>query len=200
MTSFFSTTYGVTETYIPANKTSTYTDYTAFTQATVTTTSYGGTEYAIATETATYYAVCGPTLNSTAPAVTTTQDARCAPTALVSAAGGSNGSAGYGLNYLDNTTGGGATYTTSSSDASACCQLCVEADGCASSAWDIRSKQCRLEFPVDFNSGQMSCGSGLLAFYDYGPNHPMAPGTGWWIGTGCGHADYAAAKPDDGSK
>lgn len=198
MTYLSTTTYGATETYLPASETRTFTEYTAYTQATVTSTSYGGTTYTIATATATatVSALCGPTVNATASTTTTTQDARCAPTALVSAAGGSPG---YGLSYLNNVPYGGATYQTSTTDGSQCCQLCVEAHGCDASAWDIRTNICRLEFSVSPTTGQLDCGEGALVLYDYGPDEPMAPGTGLYIGIGCGNVQYAGAKPDDGS-
>ena len=202
ITKFSTTTYGVTVTYLLANVTTTYTEYTAFTQKTVSSTRYGGTTYSIATSTAIVSAICGPAVNASAPGVssTVTQDAKCAPSALVSAAGaGTSGGPGYGLSYLNDVTGGGSTYRTFTNDGSECCQLCVEAEGCSASVWDIRSKSCRLEFSVSFSNGQLNCGTGALVFYDYGPDHPMAPGTGWYVGTGCGGVEYAAAKPDDGT-
>lgn len=191
-TYYSTTTYGATETYVPAGKTSTYTEYTAFSQATVTSTKYGGTAYTIATATATTSAVCGPTVNSTTSTTTVTQDARCAPTALVSEYDG------FGLEYTNGPTTGGATYKTTASDAGACCQLCVEAEQCAASTWDIRNNACTLSFPVD-SSGHLSCGQGFLVLYDAGPDHPMAPGTGLYVGLGCGSVDYANAPPDDGT-
>ncbi|KAK0914930.1 hypothetical protein LTR91_011264 [Friedmanniomyces endolithicus] len=88
-TTTFTTTYGATYTFVAApNATSTFTDYTAFSQATVTSTQYGGTAYTIASATTTAPASSCPTGNTT-----TTQDARCAPSALISAY------AGYGLEY-----------------------------------------------------------------------------------------------------
>ena len=195
VTSTFTTTYGVTETYIPASKTSTYTDYTSFTQATVTSTAYSGTAYEVATAIATASAMCGPTANGTGDASTTTVtlDARCAPTAMTSAY------SGYGLEYADDVPLGGASYTTSTSDASECCQLCTEAQSCAASSWDVRTGVCKLEFPTDYDTGEMNCGEGLLAYYDAGPDHPMAPGTGLWVAAVCGNVEYGSAPPDDGT-
>lgn len=88
---------------------------------------------------------------------------------------------------------------TSTSDPSECCQLCAEAASCAASSWDIRTDQCRLEFPIDSTTGNMNCGEGLLAYYDAGPDYPMAPGTGLYIGTLCGNVEYGSAAPDDGT-
>ncbi|KAI7495302.1 hypothetical protein KC367_g7443 [Hortaea werneckii] len=197
VTETFTTTYGSTyEFYAIPSVTSTYTRYTEFTQATVTSTSSGGTAYAIATATASMEAKCGPTANSTAVNATTstvTQDARCAPSALTSEYNG------YGLDYSDDTTGGGATFETNTTDASTCCQLCAEADSCSASQWDIRNGECKLEFPVRYDSGGLSCGQGMLVYYNYGPNHPMEPGTGLYVAELCGYASYAAGRPDDGT-
>ncbi|KAK3678374.1 hypothetical protein LTR78_001671 [Recurvomyces mirabilis] len=194
-TTTFTTTYGGTYTFIEATGvTSTYTDYTAYSQITVTSTRSGGSAYAIATATATTEGVCGSTVTCTATASSTvTQDARCAPTALVSA------SNGFGLEYASDTPTGGAAFVTTADDASQCCQLCAEADRCAASLWDVRTGKCTLEFPVDFDSGELNCGEGALVYYDAGPNHPMAPGSGLFVGTLCGNVGYGSAKPDDGT-
>jgi len=183
------TTYGETYIFVPAGETSTYTAYTAFTHADATSTQSGFTAYAIAT------AAAQGTCDSTS---TTTQDARCAPSALISAAGASETSTQYGLSYASYASPG-ATYSTNTTDASSCCQLCADADKCAASAWDIRTGECRLGFPVDFRSGELSCGSGLQAYYGAGPAHPMEPGTGLFVAELCGSATFANAKPDDGT-
>lgn len=202
------TTYGQTYTFMPAKETSTYTRFTEFSQATVTSTSTGGTAYAIATAATTMPAMCGPRVNATLSDIssnstsnatsTTTQDARCAPSALISAAGASDTSSQYGLLWAERTSTG-ATYKTNTTDASACCQLCVEADKCAASAWDIRSGVCRLEFPVKFGTGEMSCGLGLQAYYGAGPVKPAKPGSGWYVAEVCGSVAFANAAPDDGT-
>ncbi|GAB1738169.1 hypothetical protein NU219Hw_g2699t1 [Hortaea werneckii] len=197
VTETFTTTYGSTyEFHAIPSMTSTFTHYTEFTQATVTSTSSGGTAYAIATATATAEAKCGPTANGTAINATTstvTQDARCAPSALTSEYNG------YGLDYSSDTTGGGATFETNTTDASACCQLCADADRCAASSWDLRTGECKLEFPVAYNTGELSCGLGMRVFYHYGPAHPMEPGTGLYVAELCGYAGYASSRPDDGT-
>ena len=197
VTTTFTTTYGVTETYIPAHKTSTFTDYTAFTQATVTETFSGGHSYVIATATALASSVCGAaTVTKSTSTSTTTQDPRCAPSAQVSQYNG------FGLNYLEETpASGGAVYVTTASDASACCQLCAEAVDCASSAWDIRSNQCRLQFTVDSSTGAQECGNvGVYGVNEDGPDHPMAPGTGWYLAAVCGSVEEISGPPDDGSR
>lgn len=195
------TTFGGTYTWIDSGNTTTYTDYTAFSLATVTRTTTGGTSYTVGTAYTTTCIGCGPTItpSTSVDAVTVTRDNRCAPAAITSAAGQYNGSAGFGILYLNDEPLGGATYKTSAQDASACCQLCLEEEGCASSGWDIRTNECRLMFPVQWDTGALTCGNGALAFYDYGPNHPIQPGTGWFMAAGCGYVQYAGTKPDDGS-
>ena len=174
--------------------TSTYTRYTDFSQATVTSTSSGGTDYAIATATATTEAVCGPTANSTAPGTSTvTRDARCAPSAIISEQNG------FGLDYSSSTPAGGATFVTNATDASACCQLCADAYKCGASSWDIRNHECKLEFPIGYDTGELNCGYSLLTYYIYGPAHPMEPGSGMYIAELCGNTIIAAGHPDDGT-
>lgn len=188
------TTYGQTYTYIPASKTSTFTAYTAFTQATVTSTKSGGTAYAIATATATEEVTCGSE-TTYPPSYTTTvsMDPKCSPAAMTSAY------QGYGLDWLADTPTTGATYNTNTTDASECCQLCATSWQCAASAWDIRTGECRLEFPTNPLTMDMNCGEGMLAYYDAGPSTPMSPGTGWYVAELCGHVNYGSSKPDDGT-
>lgn len=183
------TTYGQTYTFAPASGTSTYTAYTAFTQATVTSTSSGFTAYAIATATS---SACPTSV------ATTTQDARCAPSALISAAGVREDTTQYGLSYAQ-LTSSGATYKTNTTDASSCCQICADAEKCAASSWDSRSGACTLAFPVQFDTGDLSCGLGLQVYYGAGPNHPMEPGRGLFVAEMCGSVAFANAKPDDGT-
>lgn len=188
------TTYGQTYTFVAGNSTSTFYDYTDFTQATVTSTKTGGRDWAIASAVATTTTSCGDsTVTEDGTTSTVTLDARCSPSAMISAYDN------YGIEWLSDTPAAGATYETTTDDASDCCQLCAEADKCAASAWDIRSGVCKLEFPVDFDSGSLNCGEGLLGYYDAGPNNPMAPGTGWYVAEVCGNAEFGSAQPDDGS-
>jgi len=192
------TTYGQTETYIPNGETSTYTRYSEFSQATETTTSSGFTDYAIATSLTSAPGNCGPTVEATSPTSTSTiyQDARCAPSALFSAAGVTETSTQYGIAYAQ---AAGAGYNTNTTDASSCCQLCAKADKCAASAWDSRTGKCQLGFPVDYNSGELNCGLGLRTYYGAGPAHPMDPGSGLYVAQVCGTASFFNAKPDDGT-
>jgi hypothetical protein len=186
------TTYGQTYTFVDAGETSTYTAYTAYTHADATSTESGFTAYAVATALTT---APEGTCDSTS---TTTQDARCAPSALISAAGASESSTQYGLSYASFATPG-AEYRANTTDASSCCQLCAEADKCAVSSWDIRTGECRLGFPVSWRTGELSCGNGLMAYYGAGPAHPMEPGSGLFVAELCGQATFANAKPDDGT-
>lgn len=160
----------------------TYTVYTSNVQETVTATTCP-TTYAIATATATATTSCAPTV---------TQDARCAPSALVSQ------SNGFGLEYAQSVSG--SSYVGTTADAGQCCQLCADATKCAASAWDIQTNRCQLFFPVDYSSGELNCNSYAgLVYYDAGPNHPMAPGTGLYVANVCGGVYYTNAKPDDGT-
>jgi len=189
-----STTYGQTYTFVAGTSTSTYTGYTAFTQATITSTKTGGKAYAIATASATTTTPCGDsTTTETGATKTITLDARCSPSAMISAYNN------FGIEWISDTPGSGATFDTTADNASDCCQMCAEAEKCAASAWDIRSGVCKLEFPVAYDTGDMNCGQGLLGYYNAGPNHPMAPGTGYYIAKVCGNAYFGSAKPDDGS-
>ncbi|CZT17692.1 uncharacterized protein RCC_03529 [Ramularia collo-cygni] len=194
VTSTATTTYGQTQVYAKNGKTSTYTAHTAFTQATITTTTYRGTEHVIATETATAEAVCGD-VTETVPAWTSTvsMDSRCSPAAMIVEG------RGFGIDYVTDVPNTGATYETTTDNASICCQLCAETDKCASSGWDIRSGNCKLEFPTKWDTGELSCGLGMMGMYAAGPNHPMSPGAGWYLAELCGRVDLFNAKPDDGT-
>lgn len=194
MTETSYTTYGQTYTYVPAGKTSTFYDYSDFSQSTVTSTQTGGTAYAIATAFATTTTTCGTT--TTTPAsltATVSMDPKCSPAAMTSAYDG------YGISWLSDVPASGAVWKTNTSNAEDCCQLCATAWQCAVSAWDIRSGECRLEFPTVFTTGQMNCGEGVLGYYDAGPATPMEPGTGWYVAELCGRANFGASQPDDGS-
>lgn len=186
VTYYLTTTYGQTATYLSALTTSTYYDYTAYTQETVTSTKSDGTTYGVASATTTVSAAC-------AVPTTVTQDARCAPAALQSAYNG------FGLSYSSDTPTGGAHFTTTATDASACCQLCAEATSCAASLFDIRTNVCKLEFPLDYGTTNLNCGEGALVYYGAGPNNPLAPGVGLYVGTICGNVQYGNAEPDDGT-
>lgn len=186
--------YGTTFVVVPAGRTSTYTRYTAFSMASVTETTYKGTKHVIATAIATVSPVCGATTTSIATWTSTVSlDKRCAPASMTVK------SHGFGIDWLSDVPATGATYEVETENASLCCQLCAETDKCAASAWDIRNGLCKLEFPTDWSTGQLSCGQGLLGYYAAGPNHPMSPGAGWYVSTLCGWVQFANAKPDDGT-
>lgn len=165
----------------------------------MTSTTSGGTAYALATATSTISEICAATtIQSNETSATVTYASQCAPTSIVSSYDG------YGIEYLEELNLGGASYDTTTSDAGACCQLCVETYQCATSAWDSTgSESCHLDFVAPDAAGPAgssgACGNGLLGLYDAGPEHPLSPGAGWYIGTGCGYAEYASAPPDDGT-
>jgi hypothetical protein len=193
VTSTSYTTYGQTYTLVPAGVTSTYYQYSHFTQSTVTRIATGGRAFAIATDTITETACATATVPAPAATHTVTMDSRCAPEVLTSAF------SGYGIDWLSDVPASGATFVTTTPNASACCQRCATAWQCAVSAWDIRTGECRLEFATNFQTGAMNCGQGLLGYYDAGPSSPMSPGTGWYIAELCGRAAFGASQPDDGS-
>lgn len=197
VTTTMTTTVGQTYVFVPGTSTKLYTQYTQFSQATVTVTTYSGTAYAVASETATITPAAADA--SAAACATVVRDARCKPSAMVSAAGGTNNTQ-YGLVSKSDVPTSGARYSTTTGDASACCQMCAGMDEiCAGSAWDVRTSACFLEFAVDPLSGALDCGESLLAYYDAGPDRPMAPGAGWWVADMCGSAEYGSAPPDDGT-
>lgn len=188
------TTYGQTYTYVPAGRTSTFFDYSAFSQTTVTSVKTGGKAYAVATSLAAKPMTCGTaTITQKGQTSTITLDPKCAPTSMISAYNN------YGIQYLSDTPNSGATWKTNTTDASQCCQLCATSWQCAASAWDIRTGECRLQFPVQWDTGNLNCGTGLMAYYGAGPAMPMSPGTGWFVAKLCGGATFANAQPDDGS-
>jgi hypothetical protein len=179
---------------------STVSVYSTATEAETTSTRYGGHAYVVETTTAHTTGLCSAKSNATAinattsaPTSTLTLDARCAPSALTSAY------SSYGLSTKDDCPAGGAAYKGTTDDASQCCQMCANANSCAAMAWDSRTGACTLEFSVDSTSGTMDCGYGMNAFYDYGPDSPMSPGSGLYVQAICGNIVFAAAGPDDGS-
>lgn len=100
---------------------------------------------------------------------TTTQDIKCAPTNLISSVGGE----GIGSIMTQNETSG----LSAGSDASACCQLCVDTEGCAASADDPAAGNCFLYYTTP------SCGLGFT--YSNGSQN-IAAGQGFLVQTGCG--------------
>lgn len=192
VTTTFTTSVGQTYVFVPGTSTKLFTDYTAFTQATVTVTTYTGTAYVVASESAT-------ATEAAEACATVVLDARCNPSAMISAAGGTNNTQ-YGLVSKSDVPTSGAKYNTTTPDAAACCQMCADMDDvCSGSAWDVRTSACFLEFAVNPVDGELNCGESLLAYYDAGPDSPMAPGAGWWVANICGSAEYGSAPPDDGT-
>lgn len=192
VTTTFTTTVGQTYVFVPGTSTKLFTQYTAFTQATVTVTAYTGTAYVVASESATV-------TRAADACATVVLDARCDPANMISAAGGTNNTQ-YGLVSKSDVPTSGAKYNTTTPDAASCCQMCAEMDDvCSGSAWDVRTSACFLEFAVNSVDGELNCGESLLAYYDAGPNSPMAPGAGWWVANICGSAEYGSAPPDDGT-
>lgn len=102
---------------------------------------------------------------------TTTQHIKCAPSNLVSSVNG------HGINALH---GWNSFALTPASDASACCQLCVETTDCAASETDLLGGNCFLWF-TDLSNH--TCGLAI----EYGDGGiANAPGSGFVIQTGCG--------------
>lgn len=169
------------------------------TAPTVTSTVYTNTEQDTVTETTcsgTTIAVASASTTVSADCCTKTLDARCAPSAIITSGGpgGSNGE--FGIEYYD--ASGGTTYVTSTPDAASCCQLCADAYKCAQSVWDSTSDTCTLIFAADSESADLSCGY-MYAYYDAGPDSPLAPGAGLWIAPICGGIGTYQAAPDDGT-
>lgn len=110
--------------------------------------------------------VCTQTVASS----TTTQHLKCAPTNLISEVNG------YGIGQ----TGGNSANTRGlapGSDPSACCQLCVDTEGCAASEDDPDAGNCFLWYT------EPACGLGFQ-YSDGGQR--LEPGTGFIVQTGCG--------------
>ncbi|EME45366.1 hypothetical protein DOTSEDRAFT_87732 [Dothistroma septosporum NZE10] len=106
----------------------------------------------------------------TVAASTTTQHLKCAPTNLISEVNG------YGIGQ----TGGNSANTRGlapGSDASACCQLCVDTEGCAASEDDPDAANCFLWYT------EPTCGLGFQ-YSDGGQR--LEPGSGFTVQTGCG--------------
>ncbi|KAK7916903.1 hypothetical protein PG985_010511 [Apiospora marii] len=119
---------------------------------------------------------------SCAPTVTKTYAAKCAPTNLVKDHDGRgllwngvDGNATYAVTHLYETDGDGA----------ACCQACVDNDGC--SAVEVTTGNlCRLYFNHDAGYRPV-CGSVGLTYRSF-PN--IWPGQGIWVQGGCGEARW----------
>ncbi|KAF2213805.1 hypothetical protein CERZMDRAFT_83249 [Cercospora zeae-maydis SCOH1-5] len=108
---------------------------------------------------------------------TTTQHLKCAPTNLISEIGGK----GIGQTQGDDSNTRGLA---PGSDPSACCQLCVDTDGCAASEDDWKAGNCFLWYT------EPSCG---LGFKYSDNNQNLAPGAGFLVQTGCGSIEETEA-------
>lgn len=108
---------------------------------------------------------------------TTTQHAKCAPTNLISQIGGKG--IGQTQGNDSNTRG-----LAPGSDPSACCQLCVDTDGCAASEDDQKAGNCFLWYT------EPTCG---LGFKYSDNNQNLAAGAGFIVQTGCGSIEAVAA-------
>lgn len=77
------------------------------------------------------------------------------------------------------------TALTAGNDTSACCQLCLDSEGCASSVSDPDAGNCELVF-ADVAAGA-TCGE-IGVIYGPGPNEGVggAPGNGFVVQAGCG--------------
>ncbi|KAM3416570.1 Ca2+-modulated nonselective cation channel polycystin [Cercospora zeina] len=108
---------------------------------------------------------------------TTTQHLKCAPTNLISEIGGK----GIGQTQGDESNTRGLA---PGGDPSACCQLCVDTDGCAASEDDWKAGNCFLWYT------EPSCG---LGFKYSDNNQNLAPGAGFLLQTGCGSIEETKA-------
>lgn len=116
-------------------------------------------------------ATAAETCTVTAASSTTTQHIKCAPTNLIGEVNG------YGIGQ----TGGDSANTRGlapGSDASACCQLCVDDPECAASEDDTDAGNCFLWYTKN-----PSCGLGFQ-YSDGGQK--LEPGSGFLVQTGCG--------------
>ncbi|KAI8632318.1 hypothetical protein F5Y19DRAFT_492161 [Xylariaceae sp. FL1651] len=136
-----------------------------------TITSYMETGHAVPTRIA-----CGPT-------VTTTLDARCAPTNLVSSINNIGLVSGQ---YAANTS---VVYTRDEpwgTDPSLCCQLCLDNAGCGASMWGPYDT-CGLYY-VGSASAEPQCDFVLT----YGTEDDVYAGQGIIVQNGCGVVEYEA--------
>ena len=116
--------------------------------------------------------ICTSTVGSAT--ASTTQHIKCAPTNLISSMDG------YGIaetHGSKNSTQGLAP----GSDPSACCQLCVDTEGCAASEDDPDAGNCFLWYTT-----KPTCG---LGFSYAAGDQKLKPGTGFLVQSGCGRIE-----------
>ncbi|KAI1376642.1 hypothetical protein F4677DRAFT_459772 [Hypoxylon crocopeplum] len=131
------------------------------------------TSYRLGTSVATVSTACEAT-------PTTTYAAKCAPTNVISGVGDRGLVSG---NYANNIT---VIYVPDESydDPSACCQLCVDNEGCGGSMAGI-SGFCGLLY-VGAPNGGAACDF----VFTYQTQSDVFPGQGLWVQSGCGEIDY----------
>ncbi|KAI1280994.1 hypothetical protein F5Y07DRAFT_355067 [Xylaria sp. FL0933] len=163
--------------------TSTIIDYTTTSTSTLT---YLTVTTPSATVTSTYYSYveaghAEPTRIACEETVTKTLDARCAPTNLIS---DHNGVGLVSGRYNTNVT---VVYTRDEpygSDASACCQLCLDNEGCGASMWGPY-ETCGLYYHGN-DSGEPQCDF----IFTYGTEEGIIAGQGIVVSNGCGTVEY----------
>ncbi|KAI0972497.1 hypothetical protein F4678DRAFT_41343 [Xylaria arbuscula] len=163
--------------------TTTILDYTTTATTTIT---YLTVTTPSATVTSTYYSYvetghAEPTRIACESTVTKTLDARCAPTNLISDHNGVGLVAG---SYNTNVT---VVYTRDEpygTDASACCQLCLDNEGCGASMWGPY-ETCGLYYHGD-DSGEPQCDF----IFTYGTEDGIIAGQGIVVSNGCGTVEY----------
>ncbi|KAH9810939.1 hypothetical protein Tdes44962_MAKER05967 [Teratosphaeria destructans] len=106
-------------------------------------------------------------------AATTTQHIKCAPTNLITEVNGQG--IGSVQGHANETQG-----IANGSDPSACCQLCVDTDGCAASEDDQGAGNCFLYY-----TSSPTCGLG----FNYRNSSTLAAGEGFSVQTGCGYIE-----------
>jgi len=120
--------------------------------------------------------ICTVTIGTAS--ATTTQHIKCAPTNLITQVNG------YGIGQTE----GHANETqglTDGQDASACCQTCVDTEGCAASSDDRAAGNCFLWYTTT-----PSCG---LGFQYANTSSTLAAGKGFSVQSGCGTIGPVAA-------
>lgn len=187
----YSTSGTSTTTHTPTATIFDFTTTTPYTITYATLTTYEVTE----TTTVTSYKVASvvPTISTACEATyTTTYAAKCAPTNLISSINGQGLLAaghyapGTQPSYGPDDYGTGNLWTR---DASACCQLCVDNEGCAGSMGG-KGQSCGLLYtPGNASVGGDVCGEFV---FGYTSRANVAAGQGIVVQTGCGLIEYEA--------
>ncbi|SMY22321.1 unnamed protein product [Zymoseptoria tritici ST99CH_1A5] len=109
------------------------------------------------------------TCTTTAASVTTTQHLKCAPTNIISSL------SGHGIGQTTGNTAGSRGLAPGENP-SACCQLCMDTEGCAASENDPDAGNCFLWYT------EPGCGLG----FTYKADQRLGVGEGFWVQSGCG--------------